>query len=42
MIPKPPFLKDLAPEQEAAEFEALKPRLAGTSRPKPNACGGLR
>jgi hypothetical protein len=29
MIPKPPFLKDLAPEQEAAEFEALKPRLAG-------------
>ena len=28
MIPKPPFLKDLAPEREAAEFEALKPRLA--------------
>jgi len=28
MIPKPPFLKDLSPEQEAAEFEALKPRLA--------------
>jgi len=27
MIPKPPFLKDLSPEQEAAEFEALKPRL---------------
>jgi PGM1 C-terminal domain len=28
MIPKPPFLKDLSPEREAAEFEALKPRLA--------------
>ena len=28
MIPKPPFLKDLTPESEAAEFEALKPRLA--------------
>jgi hypothetical protein len=28
MIPKPPFLKDLAPEQEIAEFERLKPRLA--------------
>ena len=28
MIPKPPFLKDLTPEREAAEFEALKPRLA--------------
>jgi len=27
MIPKPPFPKDLSPEQEAAEFEALKPRL---------------
>lgn len=27
MIPKPPFLKDLNPEREAAEFEALKPRL---------------
>jgi hypothetical protein len=28
MIPKPPFLKDLDPEQEIAEFERLKPRLA--------------
>jgi hypothetical protein len=28
MIPKPPFLRDLSPEREAAEFEALKPRLA--------------
>lgn len=28
MIPKPPFLKDLSPEREVAEFEALKPRLA--------------
>ncbi len=28
MIPKPPFLKDLTPEQEIAEFERLKPRLA--------------
>jgi hypothetical protein len=28
MIPKPPFAKDLAPEQEIAEFERLKPRLA--------------
>jgi hypothetical protein len=28
MIPKPPFLKDLTPEREVAEFEALKPRLA--------------
>jgi len=28
MIPKPPFLKDLSPEREAAEFEGLKPRLA--------------
>jgi hypothetical protein len=28
MIPKPPFLKDLTPEREAAEFEGLKPRLA--------------
>jgi hypothetical protein len=28
MIPKPPFLKDLTPEREATEFEALKPRLA--------------
>jgi hypothetical protein len=28
MIPKPPFIKDLSPEREAAEFEALKPRLA--------------
>jgi hypothetical protein len=28
MIPNPPFLKDLTPEREAAEFEALKPRLA--------------
>ena len=28
MIPKPPFLKDLTPEREFAEFEALKPRLA--------------
>jgi hypothetical protein len=28
LIPKPPFLKDLTPEQEEAEFDALKPRLA--------------
>ena len=28
MIPKPPFLKDLSPEQEISEFERLKPRLA--------------
>ena len=28
MIPKPPFLKDLTPEQEIAEFQRLKPRLA--------------
>ncbi len=28
MIPKPPFLKDLKPEQEIASFQALKPRLA--------------
>ncbi|HVO11840.1 MAG TPA: peptide ligase PGM1-related protein [Vicinamibacteria bacterium] len=28
MIPKPPFLKDLTPDQEIAEFERLKPRLA--------------
>jgi hypothetical protein len=28
MIPKPPFLRDLTPEQEIAEFERLKPRLA--------------
>jgi hypothetical protein len=28
MIPKPPFLKDLTPEQEIAEFERLKPRLS--------------
>ena len=27
MIPKPPFAKDLSPEQEIAEFELLKPRL---------------
>lgn len=27
MIPKPPFASDLTPEQEAAAFEALKPRL---------------
>lgn len=27
MIPKPPFAKDLPPEQEIAEFELLKPRL---------------
>ena len=27
MIPKPPFAKDLTPEQEIAEFERLKPRL---------------
>ena len=27
MIPKPPFAKDLALEQEVAEFEKLKPRL---------------
>jgi hypothetical protein len=28
MIPKPPFLKDLTVEQEIAEFQRLKPRLA--------------
>src|SRR3990172_2850073 len=28
MIPKPPFLKDLTPEHEIAEFERLRPRLA--------------
>jgi hypothetical protein len=28
MIPKPPFPRDLSPEQEIAEFERLKPRLA--------------
>ena len=28
MIPKPPFAKDLTLEQEIAEFERLKPRLA--------------
>jgi hypothetical protein len=28
MIPKPPFLKDLSPEQEISEFQSLKPRLA--------------
>jgi hypothetical protein len=28
MIPKPPFLKDLTPEQEISEFLRLKPRLA--------------
>ena len=28
MIPKPPFLRDLTPEAEIAEFERLKPRLA--------------
>lgn len=28
MIPKPPFLKDLTPEQEVADFQRLKPRLA--------------
>lgn len=28
MIPKPPFLKDLSPEHEIAEFQRLKPRLA--------------
>ena len=28
MIPKPPFARDLTPEQEIAEFERLKPRLA--------------
>ena len=28
MIPKPPFLKDLTPEHEIAEFQRLKPRLA--------------
>lgn len=27
MIPKPPFAKDISPEQEIAEFERLKPRL---------------
>ena len=29
MIPKPPFPKDLTPEQEISEFQRLKPRLAG-------------
>jgi hypothetical protein len=28
VIPKPPFPRDLSPEQEIAEFERLKPRLA--------------
>jgi len=28
MIPKPPFLKDLTPEQEISEFQRLRPRLA--------------
>ncbi len=28
MIPKPPFARDLTPEQEIAEFQRLKPRLA--------------
>jgi PGM1 C-terminal domain len=28
MIPKPPFATDFTPEQEIAEFERLKPRLA--------------
>ena len=28
MIPKPPFVKDLTPEQEISEFQRLKPRLA--------------
>jgi len=28
VIPKPPFLRDLTPEVEIAEFERLKPRLA--------------
>ena len=28
MIPKPPFPRDLTPEQEIAQFERLKPRLA--------------
>ena len=28
MIPKPPFPRDLTPEQEIAEFERLRPRLA--------------
>ena len=28
MIPKPPFSKDLTPEQEISEFQRLKPRLA--------------
>jgi pheganomycin biosynthesis PGM1-like protein/ATP-grasp domain-containing protein len=27
VIPKPPFAKDLSPEQEIADFERLKPRL---------------
>ena len=27
MIPKPPFSKDLSPQQEIAEFDLLKPRL---------------
>jgi hypothetical protein len=29
MIPKPPFPRDLTPEQEISEFQRLKPRLAG-------------
>jgi hypothetical protein len=28
VIPRPPFAKDLTPEQEIAEFQQLKPRLA--------------
>jgi hypothetical protein len=28
MIPKPPFLKDLTPEREIAEFQRLQPRFA--------------
>jgi len=28
MIPKPPFPRDLSPEQEISEFQRLKPRLA--------------
>jgi hypothetical protein len=28
MIPKPPFLRDLTPEQEISDFQRLKPRLA--------------
>ncbi len=27
MIPKPPFARDLTPEQELAEFARLQPRL---------------